>query len=146
MYSGSIARMIEFEIFINKHFVLLQRSDGLITATPTGSTAYALSGGGPILYPTIGAITLVPMFPHTLSARPIVINDDSTIKLILTPNNEVEAKLSCDGQYHAAVEPGDEIILQKHDKMLRLLHPKGYNYFAVLRQKLGWHSQITSDR
>lgn len=146
LYTGDIARMIEFEIFIDDQFVLYQRADGLIAATPTGSTAYSLSGGGPILYPTLSAFTLVPMFPHTLSSRPIVISDQSKIKLVIPTNNEMTPKISCDGQVHLELALGDEIHMQKHPSPLRLIHPKGYNYFALLRQKLGWNTHLTSDR
>jgi len=139
MYNGDVARMIEFDVFIDDQFVLHQRSDGLITATPTGSTAYALSGGGPIMYPTLDALTLVPMFPHTLSSRPIVVSDNSQIKLVIPDAVEFNPKISCDGQIHIDLEPGDEILIEKHEKKLRLIHPSSYNYFSVLRKKLGWN-------
>lgn len=139
-YNGDVARVIEFELFINDQFVMSQRSDGLIAATPTGSTAYALSGGGPILYPSLGAISLVPMYPHTLSGRPIVIHDDSTIRLIATPNKQHTPKICCDGQTHVALAHGDEVHIKKYCKTISLIHPKGYNYFALLREKLGWNT------
>jgi len=140
LYAGSIARMFEFEVWLDQQLVVQQRSDGLITATPTGSTAYALAAGGPILYPTLKAITLVPMFPHTLSTRPIVVSDESEIELKITANNKVFPKLSLDGQVHLDLEPNDRIFIKKHKHLLRLIHPKHYNYFAVLREKLGWHA------
>lgn len=143
LYAGSIARMFEFEVWLNEQFVVQQRSDGLITATPTGSTAYALAAGGPILYPTLKAITLVPMFPHTLSTRPIVVSDESVIELKITANNKVFPKLSLDGQIHLDLEPSDRILIRKHQHLLRLIHPNHYNYFAVLREKLGWHATNT---
>ena len=145
MFSGTIARMIEFEIFIDNHFVLQQRSDGIIAATPTGSTAYALSGGGPILYPTIDAFCLVPMFPHTLTNRPIVVKSSSSIKIIIS-EKEITPTISFDGQEHISLKPRDEIIIKQHKHTVRLLHPKGYNYFGVLREKLGWNVSKTSDR
>ncbi len=145
IYPGSIARMIEFEILINDHFVLRQRSDGLIASTPTGSTAYALSGGGPILYPTLQAIVIVPILPHTLSSRPIVVPDTHRIELLITENNDVFPKLSCDGQQHFDLAPGDRIILEKNPLQLILLHPKHYDYFSVLRQKLGWSTSQIKD-
>lgn len=143
LYSGSLARMFEFEINIDQKFVSRESSDGLITATPTGSTAYALSGGGPILYPTLNAIVLVPMFPHTLSSRPIVVEDKSQIMLFITTDNDIFPKLSCDGQWHFDLKPGDQIEIQKHHKELVLIHPKEYDYFSVLREKLGWHTRQT---
>lgn len=138
MHSASIARMIEFEIFIDERFVLKQKSDGIIAATPTGSTAYALSGGGPILYPTINAFCLVPMFPHTLSNRPLVIKDSSIITINVT-EKELKLNLSFDGQEHFELKYNDKIVITKHKNHIKLLHPKGYNYFDVLREKLGWN-------
>lgn len=141
LFGGSLARMIEFEVFINNDFVLRQSSDGFIVATPTGSTAYALSGGGSILYPTIKAITLVPMMPHTLTSRPIVVDETSEIELRITPDNETPPKLSCDGQRHFDLMSGDKVLISKYSHELTLVHPKHYNYFSVLRQKLGWSTR-----
>lgn len=142
LHHGDIARLIEFEIYIDDLFVIDQRADGLITSTPTGSTAYALSGGGPIVYPTLDVLTLMTMFPHTLSARPIVIHKNSKIKLKISPNNKNVAKISCDGQSHMSLDIGDELHIQAHEHNLQLLHPKEYNYFAVLREKLGWNLNL----
>lgn len=139
LHHGNVARLIEFSIYIDDQFVVDQRSDGLITATPTGSTAYALSGGGPIIYPTLDVINLVPMFAHTLSARPIVVHKNSKIKLVLNPRNKTAANVSCDGQTHIALNNDHELHIQTHINNLQLLHPKSYNYFAVLREKLGWN-------
>lgn len=146
LYNGSLARMIEFEIYINHRFVSQQSSDGLITATPTGSTAYALSGGGPILYPKLPAFVLVPMFPHTLSSRPIVVDDTSHIQVLINSDNEIYPKLSCDGQWHYDLAPNDRVEIQKHPKKLVLIHPKDYDYFAILREKLGWHTHQKEKR
>lgn len=141
LYTGSIARMVDFEVYLNDQFVLRQQADGIITATPTGSTAYALSAGGPILYPTLKALTITPLCPHTLSSRPIVVADDCHIRLVVTPNNDIKPKLSCDGQQHFDLEAGDEIIIQKHPVELTLIHPQTHEYFSVLREKLGWSTQ-----
>ena len=138
LYSGDIARMIEFEVVINGQFVYRQRSDGLITATPTGSTAYALSGGGPIMHPQLPALVLVPMHPHTLSARPIVVHDESHIVLRVSATNHHFPKISCDGQIQLNTQPLDEIHIQKLPNRLRLIHPLNHDYFAMLRTKLGW--------
>lgn len=138
LYSGDIAQMIEFEVFINDQFVYRQRSDGLITSTPTGSTAYALSGGGPILHPGVPALALVPMHPHTLSSRPIVVQDNSRIRLRITNNNTHYPKISCDGQIKLDTQPSDEIHITKLPQTLRLIHPEAHDYFAMLRNKLGW--------
>jgi len=137
------AQLIEFDIFINDRYVCKQRADGLIVATPTGSTAYALSGGGPILYPTLPAIVLVPMFPHTLSSRPIVIDSHSKIELVVSATKNKKACLSCDGQNRIPINPGERILIEKHEDTLQLIHPLDYDYFATLREKLGWQTQTT---
>ena len=98
LQQGDQAQMIEFDTFIDEHMVCKQRADGLIIATPTGSTAYALSGGGPILHPSLDVVTLVPMFPHTLTNRPIVVSGKSAIRIHLGIQNDTDARLSCDGQ------------------------------------------------
>lgn len=142
MHHGKVAHMMEFEVHLDDHFVFSQRSDGLIVATPTGSTAYSLSGGGPILTPTLDALTLVPMFPHTLSSRPIVVDANSTVKLKVSPENHDNLQVSCDSHIVLTVLPGDEVIISKNPAKLTLIHPKGYNYFNVLRTKLGWGSKL----
>lgn len=142
LMQGDNPHMIEFEIYIDNQFVCSQRADGLITATPTGSTAYALSGGGPILHPSLDACVLLPMFPHTLTSRPIVINGNSEIKVVISPENEFAARLSCDGQNLMTVAPGDCYVIHKKSQQLRLLHPLDYQYFQTLRSKLQWESQF----
>ncbi|PIZ03995.1 MAG: NAD(+) kinase [Gammaproteobacteria bacterium CG_4_10_14_0_8_um_filter_38_16] len=136
------AQLIEFEIRINDQFVCHQRADGLIVSTPTGSTAYALSGGGPILHPKLNAIVLVPMFPHTLSSRPIVVQDTAKIEIRVRNHNASHADISCDGQHRISIDPNDCITITKHKKQLQLIHPENYEYFATLREKLGWQSRI----
>jgi NAD+ kinase len=135
-----IARMIELDTWIDGHYLNRNRSDGLIVATPTGSTAYALSGGGPILHPGLDAITLVPICPHTLSNRPIVINHDSCIEIVIHEGT-LQAQISCDGQVNLTLDPGDRVTVRRHDHDLRLLHPPGHDYFDVLRRKLRWSEQ-----
>lgn len=139
---GEFTHMIEFEIYINKQFVCSQSADGHIVATPTGSTAYALSGGGPILHPKLDAIVLVPMFPHTLSSRPIVVAGDSDIEFKMIPRFETSPQVSCDGQDKVPISPGDTLHVYKKAKYLKLLHPKGYNYFSTLRKKLHWEKKL----
>jgi NAD+ kinase len=136
---GNVARMIEFAISVDEQFVCVQQADGLIVATPTGSTAYALSGGGPILHPQLDAVVLVPMFPHTLSARPIVINSTSRIRIHIHADNQSPPSLSCDGKDRMIVPMGADIHIQKYAKTLRLIHPLDYNYFETLRSKLHWN-------
>lgn len=140
---GDIPHLIEFSIYIDNNLVCKQRADGLITATPTGSTAYALSGGGPILHPNLDAIVLVPMFPHTLSSRPIVIDGNNIIKIVIDEHNTINARLSCDGHQRIAAQPGDTVIVRKKPQKLRLIHPLDYNYYETLRSKLGWESKHT---
>ena len=140
VHKKDIARMIELDTYIDRHFLNTNRSDGLIISTPTGSTAYALSGGGPILHPRLDAITLVPICPHTLSNRPIVLHDKSTIEIVIH-RGTLEATVSCDGQVNQSLEADDLITVRKHDHALRLLHPPGHDYFAVLREKLRWSEQ-----
>ncbi|MBD3897655.1 NAD(+) kinase [Halomonas sp. ML-15] len=142
MHPGKAVRMIEFELFIDGHFVYSQRSDGLIIATPTGSTAYALSGGGPIMHPKLDAITLVPMFPHTLSSRPIVVDAASEIRIHIGETNEAYPHVSCDGQTKVVSKPDDILHVRRKPQRLTLLHPHGYNYYEVCRSKLGWSSRL----
>jgi len=142
LHPDKIAHMIEFEVYIDDNFAFSQRSDGLIIATPTGSTAYSLSGGGPILSPSLNAITLVPMFPHTLSSRPLVVDGDRCIKLLVSPDNGSTLEVSCDGQVSLPVSPGDEVHIYQSPEQLQLIHPKNYNYYGVLRAKLGWSSKL----
>ncbi len=142
LHHGKVAHMMEFEVYLDNHFVFSQRSDGLIVATPTGSTAYSLSGGGPILTPNLDALALVPMFPHTLSSRPIVVDANSTVKLKVSKENTDNLQVSCDSHIVLTVLPGDEIIISKNPAKLSLIHPKNYNYFNVLRTKLGWGSKL----
>ncbi len=142
LHPGKIAHMIEFEVYIDDNFAFSQRSDGLIISTPTGSTAYSLSGGGPILSPSLNAISLVPMFPHTLSSRPLVVDGTRRIKLIVSPDNRGTQEISCDGQISLPVSPGDEVIIYQSPNVLKLIHPKDYSYYNVLRSKLGWSSKL----
>lgn len=134
--------MIEYEVYVDDNFVCSQRSDGLILATPTGSTAYALSAGGPIVHPNIDAISIVPICPHTLSNRPLVIDANNHIKLTITNHKTCRAGLSCDGQTSNLLEHTPHLIIRKHNHMLTLIHPQGYQYFDALRSKLHWSSKL----
>ena len=142
LHPGKIAHMIEFEVYIDDKFAFSQRSDGLIVSTPTGSTAYSLSGGGPILSPSLNAISIVPMFPHTLSSRPVVVDGNSRVKLVVSPDNRGTQEISCDGQVSLPVSPGDEVHIFQSSNKLRLIHPEDYSYYHVLRNKLGWSSKL----
>lgn len=142
IHKWNIARLIEFETYINSRLVNTQRSDGLIVSTPTGSTAYALSGGGPILYPTLDAVVIVPICPHTLSSRPIVVDGRSHIEIVIHRGNQADAQLTCDGQTALALEPMDRIVIRQRDDRLHLVHPPGHDYFATLRAKLHWGREL----
>ncbi len=142
LHAGKVANMIEFEVYIDDTFMFSQRSDGLIVSTPTGSTAYSMSAGGPILTPNLNALSLVPMFPHTLNSRPIVVDGDSVIKLVLAQDNNEHLQVSCDGHVILSVMPGDEVVIKKSTSTLRLIHPLGHDYFNVLRSKLSWGNKL----
>lgn len=140
--SGTSAQMIEFDLYIEGQFVYHQRSDGLIVSTPTGSTAYSLSGGGPIMHPRLDAIVLVPMFPHQLSSRPIVVDGNSELKLVISDRNQIHPLVTCDGQQQLQSEPGDVILIRKKPHQLTLIHPPGHSFYASCRDKLGWSAKI----
>ena len=142
LHAGKVANMIEFEVYIDGSFMFSQRSDGLIISTPTGSTAYSMSAGGPILTPNLNALSLVPMFPHTLTSRPIVVDGNSEIKLILANDNHENLQVSCDGHVILTVMPGDEVIIKKSECCIRLIHPLDHDYFNVLRNKLSWGNKL----
>lgn len=135
---GREAQLIEYEVSINQQFVSSYRADGLILATPTGSTAYALSAGGPIMNPSLNAIVMVPMFSHSLNTRPLVIDGNSVIDFHFSQTNEHELQVSCDGHESRIVKPGQVVTVKKNARQLRLLHPKDYHYYDTLRIKLGW--------
>ncbi len=137
---GSQARLIEFEVVINGEFVYTQRSDGVIVTTPTGSTAYALSAQGPILQPTVPAFALVPLNPHTLSARPVSVSDSSVIEIVLV--RAVDARAHFDGFALADMAEGDRLVLRRSGDPIRFVHPPGYSYFAMLREKLNWSEAV----
>lgn len=132
------AKLLEYELFIDELFVYRQKGDGLIISTPTGSTAYSLSGGGPIIHPNLKAITLLPMFPHSLSASALVIDDKSIIRLLV----KKKAYVSLDGQNTLNLKKGEEIVIKKSSEPVCLLHPKDHNFFSACRNKLGWSTGI----
>lgn len=129
-------RLMEMEVEINGQFVSKQRADGLILSSPTGTTAYALSAGGPILHPDLDAISLVPISPHTLSNRPITVTSESVCDVTVIQADD--AQLSLDGQYQQTLNTGDKIRVARAKQDILLLHPKGYCYFDMLRNKLNW--------
>lgn len=142
LHPGKSTRMIAFELYIDGQFVYSLKADGLIIATPTGSTAYALSAGGPIMHPKIDAVVIVPMYPHTLSSRPIVVDANSELKIVISHDMSIYPLLSCDGQNHANCAPGDVVYIRRKPQRLRLLHPLEHNFYEVCRNKLGWESRL----
>jgi NAD+ kinase len=142
LHPGKAAQMIEFELFVNGKFVYSQESDGLIVATPTGSTAYALSAGGPIMHPDLNAVVLVPMYPHYLGSRPIVVDGDSDIRIVVSARKNLQPQVSCDGQVMFVVSAGDEIRVRKKQKPLQLIHPSKHSFYQACRSKLGWGSRL----
>lgn len=136
--SGETAKMIEFDLYIEGNFVYRQRSDGLIISSPTGSTAYSLSAGGPIMHPNLDAIVLVPMLPHSLSSRPIVVDGNSEVKLIIGKKNQISPHITCDGQSRMVAAPGDTIYVQKKPRKLKMIHPLEHSFYEACRDKLGW--------
>lgn len=142
LHHSKVAHMMEFELYIGTAFVFSQRSDGLIVATPTGSTAYSLSGGGPILVPNLDAMTIVPMFPHSLSSRPIVVDAKSELTLKISNKNSDNVQISCDSHVVISLSPGDEVRIKKSPNLLNLVHPPDYSYFKVLRSKLNWGTKL----
>ncbi|MDO9140613.1 MAG: NAD(+) kinase [Methylobacter sp.] len=132
--------MIEIITKIDNVFLNSQRSDGLIVSTPTGSTAYSLSAGGPILHPALNALVLVPLNPHTLSNRPIVINDSAEIEISFCQTKQINALVTCDHIEIPEVLISDKILIKKEQKPIRILHPEGHDFFYILRHKLNWSS------
>jgi len=138
---GAMGSMIEFAVTVDGEFIYSLRADGLIVATPTGSTAYALSAGGPILHPALQAIALVPISPHTLSNRPIAIRGTSRVEVTLVRG--VDARANFDVQAHCQLEPDDVVSVAAAANPVTLLHPRGYRYFSMLREKLRWNERTS---
>ena len=137
--------MVEFEVHIDGEAIYTQRSDGLIVATPTGSTAYALSAGGPIVHPALRVMSLVPVCPHTLSNRPIVISSDSVVEIVV--HGADDPRVHFDSHSHCELMPGDLIRIKRYARPVRLLHPLGHDYYHMLREKLHWsESPVTRQK
>ena len=134
---SALARIVEIEAYLNEQFVNLFRADGLIVATPTGSTAYNLSAGGPIIFPSMNAMVITPICPFTLSNRPIVVPDDSVIEVRLITEKE-EVALTLDGQVGFSLQSQDRVVIRKSETAFNLVQPPNRNYFEVLRNKLKW--------
>lgn len=137
---GAQGRLIEFSVSLDGEYVYTLRADGVIVATPTGSTAYAMSAQGPILHPAVPALALVPLNPHTLSARPVSVSDRSTIEVVLV--RAIDARAHFDGFALTDMAEGDRLILKRSADTVRFVHPPGYRYFATLREKLRWSEAL----
>lgn len=143
IHSHQSLHMIEFETHINGRFLNSQRADGLVIATPTGSTAYAMSAGGPILDVDLEALVLTSVCPHTLSNRPLVIAASSLIDITLSEKNITTAMVTCDGRPGHLLEPGDSIRVQRHPNQIDLLHLEDHDHYSILRAKLEWGRKLT---
>jgi NAD+ kinase len=137
---GATASMLEVRVDVDEDFVANLRADGLIVATPTGSTAYALSAGGPIVHPAIGGLVMVPIASHTLSNRPIVLPDQGEVKIGIVAGKDISA--SFDMHLIASLMPGDLVRVRRSAHQVRFLHPRGWSYYATLRRKLRWYEGV----
>jgi NAD+ kinase len=137
---GADGKLIELEVRIDGQFIYVMRADGLIVATPTGSTAYALSAGGPILHPALSVFALVPVCPHTLSNRPIAVSSEAEIEVLMHKCADAQVHLDSHSRYE--VVPGDRIRVRRYPRAIRLLHPVGHNYYHMLREKLHWSETL----
>jgi NAD+ kinase len=140
IHSSNATSMIEIETSIDGAFLNTQRSDGLIISTPTGSTAYALSAGGPILHPSLNALVLAPINPHTLTNRPIVIGGGSLVEIAFRPSKQFRAQVTCDNVSIPDVAVSDRLRVSRYGRPFRMLHPVDHDFFAILRSKLNWSS------
>ena len=142
IHAGNMARMMEFELWINGDYVYDQRSDGVIVASPTGSTAYALSAGGPIMHPSLDALAVVPMFPHTLTSRPLVVPGTAELSIKVMHVSDSTPQASFDSQINIDLQQGDEISIAKFQPPLRLVYPTGHSFYESCRSKLDWASRL----
>jgi NAD+ kinase len=136
---GARGNLIELEVRIDGEFMYNQRSDGLIVATPTGSTAYAMSAGGPIVHPALSVMALVPVSPHTLSNRPIVVSSDSVVDVIV--RHAADPRVHFDSHTHFNLREGDCVTVRRYSHAIRLLHPAKHSYYTMLREKLNWYRE-----
>lgn len=142
LHKNDSPRMVEFETFVNDRFLSSQRSDGLIIATPTGSTAYSLSAGGPIVDPALDVMTLVSINPHTMSHRPVVVAGNSCIRIKPHENCSGTASIICDGQISSQIGANHEILVTRHPKFIKMVHPKDHDHYELLRAKLNWGQKL----
>ena len=144
IHSGAVAQLIEYELFIDEDFVYRQKADGLIVSSPTGSTAYSMSAGGPIIHPSLDSVNIVPMSPQSLNTRSLVIDSRKTIKIRLL-SKKTKAKLSLDSHNILPLRYHDEISISQANSKLQLIHPEGHSFYDACRNKLNWSSEIKED-
>ena len=144
LHSGSIAQLIEYDLYFDNEFVYRQKADGLIVSTSTGSTAYSLSGHGPIISPDVKAITLLPMFPHSLNSRTLITGQEKEIKISV--GKKSKAFLSMDSHLNLKVTSKDNVYIKKADRELTLIHPTDHSFFSSCRTKLGWSLGVPSKK
>ena len=142
VHSAEMPKMIEFDLYVDNEFVYTQYSDGLIISSPTGSTAYALSAGGPIMVPSLDALVLVPMFPHSLNSRPLMVKGDSEIRICVGSHIGTNARVSFDSHLEFEIEPGESLTVTQQSTRLKLIHPPGHSFYQVCRSKLDWASRV----
>jgi NAD+ kinase len=140
VHRSNIGSMIECEVRINGEYVYTQRADGLIISTPTGSTAYALSAGGPIMHPALDVVALVPVCPHTLSNRPIIVSGESEIQILMHRTGDVHVRF--DSHTHFDLQLNDMLVITRHKELVHLLHPTGHSFYHTLREKLLWNKSL----
>ena len=145
IHSGAYAQLMRYRLSVNKKAVYEQRSDGLIVATPTGSTAYSISAGGPIIHPLVDVRTILPMLPQSLSSRPFIISSDENVEMELFEGPNKNAKICVDGQDDIDVPYGVKISISKMEKTLKLVHPEDNDFFEACREKLGWSLNISNN-
>ena len=145
IHSGAYAQLMRYRLNVNDKVVYEQRSDGLIIATPTGSTAYALSAGGPIIHPSLDVWTILPMLPQSLSSRPFVISSNEKVEMDLFDGPNDNAKICVDGQDDIDIPYGEKILISKMEKTLKLVHPNDNDFFEACREKLGWSLNISKN-
>ena len=136
LHSNSIPQLIEYELFINDHFVYRQKADGIIVSTPTGSTAYSLSANGPIIHPDVKAITLLPMFPHSLNTRPLIIDENADIQIVI--GKKGKTSLSLDSHTKFKLKSEDKVSIKRSNSGFNLIHPLNHDFYSACREKLGW--------
>lgn len=146
IHKTELSRLIEIDVYVNDYYLSTYRADGLILATPTGSTAYSLSTGGPIMYPTLPAIVISPICPHTFSHRPLVIPASCKIDVVTSDREKEPVHVTCDGQELFSLSEGERLTIEPSEHLLTLLHSEDYHYFSILREKLNWGNQPNNRR